>query len=269
MATCTKVDETLIQSIITAVVRALTAQPVVGHPNLTLDPTNCELPLALTVHASDGICYPVTQDAGESVVQLDDQEVFVGGEAVEGIRQRDSPPGSAVGLAIGQPHDDIARTIPYAPVRWKESEAIVTNEVVRGSGVKQPAERTPHASDLKVDEDQSRVAIRGGGIEVCMKHRGARRTGCHRGTRSSVPAIGGHSGESPEWGTHCDGEFAKGPFLGLSGEARQQDVDSRRRRFDHPRSDRDVDLAEPTVQWEAILPDAGVGRRLHLHDVVP
>ncbi|GMF48270.1 unnamed protein product [Phytophthora fragariaefolia] len=30
-------------------------------PNLTLEPTNCELHLALIVYASDGICYPVTE----------------------------------------------------------------------------------------------------------------------------------------------------------------------------------------------------------------
>ncbi|GMF52455.1 unnamed protein product [Phytophthora fragariaefolia] len=58
---------------------------------------------------------------------------------------------------------------------------MVANEVVCGSGVKQRAERTLRASDVKADEDPSRAAVRGGGIEVCVKHEGggARRTGCH------------------------------------------------------------------------------------------
>ncbi|KAE8881184.1 hypothetical protein PF003_g34701 [Phytophthora fragariae] len=57
-------------------------------------------------------------------------------------------------------------------MRREESEAIVTNEVVRGPGVKQRAERTLRAGDVETDEDQSRVAVRGGGIEVCVKHGG-------------------------------------------------------------------------------------------------
>ncbi|KAE8891631.1 hypothetical protein PF005_g12155 [Phytophthora fragariae] len=37
---------------------------------------------------------------------------------------------------------------------WREeNEAIVTNAVVRGSGVKQRAERTLRAGDVETDED--------------------------------------------------------------------------------------------------------------------
>ncbi|KAE8887090.1 hypothetical protein PF003_g28941 [Phytophthora fragariae] len=57
-------------------------------------------------------------------------------------------------------------------MRREESEVIVTNEVVRGPGVKQRAERTLRAGDVETDEGQSRVAVRGGGIEVCVKHGG-------------------------------------------------------------------------------------------------
>jgi hypothetical protein len=61
------------------------------------------------------------QDAVEDVVQLDDQEVIVGGEAVESVWQRHSPPRSAVGLAAYQLHNDLARTILHANMRQEES----------------------------------------------------------------------------------------------------------------------------------------------------
>ncbi|KAE8962330.1 hypothetical protein PR003_g12340 [Phytophthora rubi] len=44
-------------------------------------------------------------------------------------------------------------------MRREESEAIVTNEVVRGPGVKQRAERTLRAGDVETDEDQSPFVV--------------------------------------------------------------------------------------------------------------
>ncbi|KAE9336103.1 hypothetical protein PF008_g13188 [Phytophthora fragariae] len=44
-------------------------------------------------------------------------------------------------------------------MRREESEAIVTNEVVRGPGFKQHAERTLRAGDVETDEDQSPFVV--------------------------------------------------------------------------------------------------------------
>lgn len=53
-------------------------------------------------------------------------------------------------------------------------------------------------------------------------------------------------------------ELAEGPFFGLPRQSGQQEVDLRCWRFDQRRSDRDVNLAQPTIQWQSVLTDARV-----------
>jgi len=54
----------------------------------------------------------------------------------------------------------------------QEVEAVVADEVVRGSRVEQRAERPLRAGDVETDEDQPWVVGRGGGTEMCVKHGG-------------------------------------------------------------------------------------------------
>ncbi|ETO66119.1 hypothetical protein F444_16642 [Phytophthora nicotianae P1976] len=74
----------------------------------------------------------------------------------------------AVRLSISEFHDNLAVSLMDVDIRRQHRQARRTREVIRRSRVKERAQWVPGAGDMETDSDQSRVAIRGGGITTCM-----------------------------------------------------------------------------------------------------